>query len=210
MPLPVHNPPLPGVSDEPLAHIAINREWIGHVMGLFSEAADQDYWLTDKVTGEDKAIEILDILAQGTSVPFPTLSVRVRRTTNQTIPSGPITTISFDTEIWDFGDLWSPSSPTVINITEIGVWLVGGNLRWAKNLIGKRQHRIKVIGGLEIVHKHVQAMDNPMAVPISTLWHFAAPATINLGVIQTSGVTLDQLPSQDISIDFWAHYLGPE
>ncbi len=206
---PVHSPPTPGVNDEPLAHIAINREWVGHVMGLFSEAASQDYWLTDQIDGEDKSIQILDILAKGTSVPFPPLSVRVMRTTTQSIPTATLTTTVFDTEIYDVGDLFDIGLPDRIQLSEVGVWAIGAEVRWDLNLVGIRQLQLHEPGGIISVSKHVQPTSTRFDMPISGIFRVTVPTSVRLRVQQTSGVPLNILPLSTHAISLWGHFLGP-
>ena len=69
----------------------------------------------------------------------------VRRVATQTIATGTFTPISFDTEDWDQGSLFAPTS-TTLNLPA-GTWAIHGRIQWAGSGVGERILRYYVNGG---------------------------------------------------------------
>lgn len=63
---------------------------------------------------------------------------QVKRTSNQVIPTGTWTAISFDAEIVDTNGYWVVGSPTRFSIRETGRYAVGGAVVYAVNATGTR------------------------------------------------------------------------
>lgn len=206
---PPHDPPTEDVLDEPLVAVKINQTWMSHVMGLFSVAADQDYWKSDQVRGEQSAIEILDLMAKGNAPVFDLLSVRVRGTINQSVAHATTVLVTYDTVDWDVGGLWNPGVPQNIALPELGLWAIGATVAWQQNVAGSRRLRLKTGSGhsfgwnseLPVADRHFQ--------PVFQFWRVTAPDIVFVYARQTSGVTLNLEPQADSSIVFWANYLGP-
>lgn len=187
----------------------INDEWCAHIEGLFGEATRETYWASDNEQARDDAVGVEQIIALGDSVLIPQIGVRLRRLTDQTISDDTMTRVGGYSEVWDIGGLWPGGSSTRISITELGAWAVGGSMLWADSADGKRQHRIKIGGGAEILRTNEPALGTQQGISISTVWNFEATGTIQLDVKQTSGGDLKLLTAAEFSVDFWAYYLGP-
>lgn len=206
---PVHDPPTEDVLDDPLVAVKLNAIWWGHVMGLFSEAASQDYWASDQVRGEDSAIQMLDLMAKGNAVAFDPLSVKVKRTSGKSIAHNIDVVVDFNSELYDVGDLWDVAFPTIVNITESGMWAIGAGVRWVPSAVGERVAFITSAnsGVLVRIQNQPTAVDSYYA--LTTIWKFTAPDTLTLTVKQTSGAALTLRPFTKHSITLWAHFLGP-
>lgn len=62
------------------------------------------------------------------------IGCRVIRTTAQTIPNDTWTALSFDTEIFDYGNCWTSANPTRLYAPEPGLYIVSGG--WTMNGAG--------------------------------------------------------------------------
>ena len=206
---PPHDPPVDDVLDAPLVAVKINEHWWSHVMGLFSVAADEDYWASDNERGRDSAVEILDLMAKGNAPVFDPLSAHIRRTTNQSIPNNTNTNVIFDTEITDVGDLFDVGTPDRILLTEPGIWICGGGVRWASNVTGTRQISLTPPGvGSFVVDERIPTSGG-YDHPITGRFLVTTATFLRMKVLQTSGVALNIQPLSNHAIDLWAHYLGP-
>lgn len=204
-----HTPPNARPSDLPVRSIVINELWAQHMQGLFSPATSEQYWASDTVQARDDAIGIEAIIAVGDSTLFPVQHCHIRRTTNQSITSGVLTTVSFDTEVEDVGDMFDIASPDRIQLTEPGVYLCGGQVRWQANAVGQRL----VIPVASISAGFVSDERLPGASkfdhPFTGKFIVGAAEFVRMKVSQSSGITLTIQPLSVRSIDFWVHYLGP-
>lgn len=206
---PPHDPPTEDVLDAPLVGVKLNVQWWSHVIGLASVAARQSYWASDQERGEESMEQLLDLLAKGNLPVFDPLSVRVRRSTTQTIPHNVITSVIFDVADHDVGDLWDIASPAIIQITEPGLWIIGAGTNWTANVVGTRGSEIRVPTGDRIVREQGPAHAANYIFPIGTVWEFAAATTVELTVIQTSGANLALKALNKLATVLYAHYLGP-
>jgi len=84
-----------------------------------------------------------------TSTGIPSLHQQVRasvyRITAQVVATATVTTLSFDTELFDVGDMWNPAFPTRLTVPAggAGTYLVTAIVPWAANAAGTfRQIRI--------------------------------------------------------------------
>ena len=65
---------------------------------------------------------------------------RVRRTTNQDVPTGTVTTVSFDTQDYDNDAMWEGVvNPDRLTIQTEGIYLIVGQVHWLANVGGDRQ-----------------------------------------------------------------------
>lgn len=207
---PPHDPPVEGITDEPLVGVKLNESWMGHVMGLFSQAANQDYWASNQVEGEDKAIEILDLMAKGNAPVFDQLSARVQSSVAISVPHNTFTTLSFDTVRWNVGGVWNPATPDRLNLLQAGIWMVGGNVTFQANANGVRTIRMRENGPVFFYNKIQHSNTGiTMSLSASTIWLIEDPNVLILQAHQTSGITLNALTLEVHSPVIFAHYLGP-
>lgn len=204
-----HTPPDARPLDTPLRSIVVNDEWAAHIEGLFGEATRESYWASDNEQARDDAIGVEQIIAFGDSMIFPVQHCHVRRTTNQSILDATTTTISFDLEIEDIGGLWDAGTPDRISLTELGVYIVGGQVRWATNAVGERLLIAvgSVTGGFLSESKIQGAFNLDHSIMGKVI--VTTPENIRLKCFQSSGGALNIKPIGVRSIDLWVHYLGP-
>ncbi len=168
---------------------------------------------TSTITGEGTATDPYVV-----SVVDPTWerpSARVRRTTTQSIPStdATFTPITFNTAIFDTRTFWSAGAPTLITIPEQGLYVFGGNGKWAANATGTREIGFRRNGSeiLLVVDQPMEATNGGTTVPSSHASYQArlnAGDTLELIVRQESGGALDMTAEADNSIVFWIVYAG--
>ncbi len=203
-----HTPPITGARDFPLRTIQVNDEWAAHVQGLFSIATGQDYWASDIERAADDAIDVEQIIAAGVLIMDAKAHCHVRRITNQTIPHNSLTHVDEFTEIIDTLDLFDAAADDRIQLPLNGIWLVGAEVRWDANAVGKRVIILNpsVAGAiLQDVRVPTTAnFDHAVVGKINVL----EPDFIRLRLQQTSGGDLDIVPIGVRSIDLWVHYLG--
>lgn len=130
--------------------------------------------------------------------------VRVRRTTNQSIPNNTLTAISFDTQILDTDNMFTPPS-TLITINTSGLFLMGACGRWNNAGTGNEFYFRK--NGVEILDR--QKLDLfTLDQCTDYLWFFSSGDTLELLVLQNSGVAMDLEAEADNSIVLWMCYVG--
>jgi len=96
------------------------------------------------------------LLTDSTGIPLLHVQARasVSRSTAQVVTTGTVTTLSFDTELFDVGDMWNPAFPTrlTVPIGGAGTYLVSAIVPWAANAAGTfRQIRILKSGVTQLV-----------------------------------------------------------
>lgn len=66
------------------------------------------------------------------------------RSNVQTITSGAVAAISYDTRLWDFGSMWDPANPTRLTAQDQGIYLFGFHAGWqnAGGVATRRQFNI--------------------------------------------------------------------
>ena len=82
-------------------------------------------------------IDRLERALEGRSIEVPVwaaiarlaYTVRVARNTDQVIPTGGVTALSWNTEDWDYGDMWSSANPTRLYAPANGVYMVGATVQ---------------------------------------------------------------------------------
>lgn len=141
-------------------------------------------------------------------------AVRVRRTTNQSIPTGAsFAAVSFDTEVFDQGGFWDVGSPTLLTMPEEGLYIFGACAEWAANVTGTRELGFRLDGGtiLQIDDQPVESNEGATLTPwmnLSYQYRLNAGSTLELVARQESGVALNLIAEADDSITFWAVYVG--
>jgi len=204
-----HTPPNARPSDLPVRSIVINELWAQHVQGLMSEATNERYWASDNEQARDDAIGVEAIIAVGESTLFPVQHCHIRRTTTQSILTATLTTIVFDTEVHDSDVMFDIAVPDRIQLTELGLYLVGGQVRWQANANGDRLViPVASIGGGFVSDERLPSPNKFDHAFVGKLI-ITAPQFVRLKVSQSSGVTLTIEPLSVRAIDFWVHYLGP-
>lgn len=204
-----HTPPVTGPIDDPVRLIMINDEWAAHVAGLFGIAANELYWASDIERARDDAVVVQEQIAKGDAKLFATMSARLHRSTNQSIPDATETAVIFTDVLWDIGGLEPDEGLDSLNLPEAGLWLFGAGLLWAFHATGWRRFTLILPGGIEPLRVQKDAPGVNAYMSGSTVWKLEGPSVLQVSVEQNSGGNLNIKPSLEHSIDMWAHRLGP-
>jgi hypothetical protein len=139
-------------------------------------------------------------------------TVRLRRTTTQTIPNNSATDISFTTETWDTAGFHFNNSPDVFAPVD-GVYLITGSAIFQGNANGYRELELTVnqqpIADDQDDARTAGAIDIPN---VSTAYLLNAGDFVRMTVIQTSGSSLTVIPSSSgaqTSPELTMTFLGP-
>lgn len=120
-------------------------------------------------------------------------SARVTRSTNQSIPDGANTPMSFNNEVLDNGDLFAFGSPTVLTVPTPGVYLITATVDWAISAAGDRAMEIDQ-SSTPIARVTASGSGTAdIEQNASTVARLNAFEQISLVVIQTSGGSLNVL-----------------
>lgn len=135
-------------------------------------------------------------------------STRVTRSTNQSISDGANTPISFDSEIFDNGNLFTPPSTTVL-ITEPGVYLITATVDWAMSGGANRAMEIDQNSTpiARVATPGSAATD--LEQNASTVARLTPGATISVVVFQTSGGSLNVLQVSADTPVLTVAWIGP-
>ncbi|MBA7572610.1 hypothetical protein ES708_14393 [subsurface metagenome] len=119
---------------------------------------------------------------------------RVRRTSDQAIPTGDATLVTLDTEDYDNDNLWDAGSPGLLTIRTAGIYLVIGQIHWeGPDLAGYRityiRHSAAGIIAQSIVFHSDDTM-RPFSQTVST-WDCAVGENFHMEVYQDTGGPLN-------------------
>lgn len=141
---------------------------------------------------------------------FPAPKAKVTRTTNQSIPSGTPTPISFDLTVFgtELTDLIS--SPTRITVVIPGKYIVGGQITWAGGAVGRRVTFIAKNGDTAKIVAITEQEINATATQqiVVNIDSAVAGDFYELYASQTSGAPLN-VTTNSINIpNMWVQYVG--
>lgn len=139
-------------------------------------------------------------------------SVRVFHSVNQSIPTGVITYLSFDSERWDDGDFHDvDTNNSRLTAPVAGCYLITANLQFAVHAAGMRQidiivNRATYIGRVLVL----PAGGSASVFAVSTLYKLAAGEYVEVGALQSSGGALNvEKTVQPISPEFSMTQVDP-
>lgn len=143
-------------------------------------------------------------------------SCRVYRSTNQSIPTGVWTAISFDTVRWDTSPevtrkIWMVANPTRLTCRRAGpAYQISGTIEWDLNATGERAVGIRLNGATYLARELEMATVGNYAneMAISTLYELAVGDFVELMVFQTRGVALNIVSSGNYSPEFMMARVG--
>lgn len=122
---------------------------------------------------------------------FPSFSsTRIYRTTAQTVGNNTLTAVSFTTEAYDVGSLWTAGSPTRVTINETGTWVFTAHVGWSGGS-AKRYTYIRVNGTTTVAAGNTNGVNDPQSV--ATVYRVTAGDYVECMVLQDSGGNLDTL-----------------
>jgi hypothetical protein len=113
---------------------------------------------------------------------------KIRRSTAQTISNNTITSISFDTEVYDSGGYWTSGTDVTV---PAGRYLIGVRGNWDTNGTGQRQmYPGTVVTGYYFVNAFPLGA-NPTPAAVFGIMAFSGSTTFQMRVLQVSGGNLD-------------------
>ncbi len=74
-------------------------------------------------------------------------SVRVQKSTEQSIASAVWRSMSWNTEVWDTDTMWSSTAATRLDVNTAGKYLVSASIGWAASTAGVERHVGIAVGG---------------------------------------------------------------
>lgn len=171
---------------------------------------ESDYG-TSVVVGDGSAASPFSV--DQASVPYLRPAARVRRTTDQSISNSAFNVVSFDAEVFDSDGFWVVGSPTLITIPHQGLYVFGGNGKWATNATGTRELAIR-LNGSEVLRTNDQPV-HPTFGGANSIWQtvgyqyrLEVGDTLELLARQESGGALNLEAEADDSVVFWIFYAG--
>jgi len=146
------------------------------------------------------------------SVPTTQPSVRVYRSTAQSIISGNITKLSFDTARYDRGPAahWQAGSPTRLTCQVAGIYGVGGAVQFQASTGGTYRQASITVNGSRVA----QDMSSPSPTTGYARLNPEAQVSLNVGdyaeleIDHDAGSALTLDPSAAASPEFWMALLG--
>lgn len=135
------------------------------------------------------------------STPGTLYAARVYRNSTQSVATGTLVTVSYNTERWDFGGLWSAGSPTRLTVPVAGMWYFEAFWEWNSNEsgAGERFADLYLNGTTIIAELSTSGADvSDTATPIHTgggMWRCAVGDYVECRVYQTSGATMTNAAS---------------
>jgi hypothetical protein len=136
----------------------------------------------------------------------PVPQVRVFNNANISVANNTVTALTFNSERFDAGDLHSTSSNQGRLTAPItGLYVVGGQVRFAANASGRRDVFLRVNGSTQIAFASTPSphasIDSYLA-PV-TLYQLTAADYVELCVFQNSGGALNAVFDAANSPEFW-------
>lgn len=123
-----------------------------------------------------------------------THSARVRRTTNPSINNATVTSVPWQSAIYDTGDTnWSAGSPTRLTAQRDGVYLITLNFEWTANVNGRRYTEIRLNGSTIIAtcENDIEPSAGRSRINMCTVWEMSASDYVEARVYQNTGGALN-------------------
>jgi hypothetical protein len=155
--------------------------------------------------------EGLDVTATGSFayVKHTQVGVRVRRSTTQTISNASETVVVFNTEVYDYGDMWNSSSGSVLIAPVDGIYDIGLAVQFVQNSTGNRQAKIYINGSTLILAFGQLAENYPWRRTFAVQYALDAGDYVSAAVFQNSGGDLDLAVSNPAYPAFWMALVVP-
>lgn len=135
---------------------------------------------------------------------------RVYHNAAQSISTGTVTTLAFNSERWDTDTMHDTvTNNSRIVFTTAGRYLIGAHIEFDSNATGVRLVWIRLNGSTYIATQYFDA--NSAAahkVSIATYYNVAAASYAEVQVFQNSGGNLNVATDANESPEFWAVWVG--
>jgi len=149
-----------------------------------------------------------EITAKHLRAPMP--NARVYNSADISIPNATLTSLTFNSEHWDVGELHSTSVNTGRLTAPItGLYMIGGHVMWAVNSTNQRSIRIAVNGTTIAIQTSMTLTDgNDPLQTIVSAYRLAKGSYAELQVYQNSGAALNARRGGNWSPEFWMVRIG--
>ena len=135
-------------------------------------------------------------------------AARVYHNAAQSIPNNSLTTLSFNSERYDRGDLHSTATNNSrLTAPEDGIYMITGHIEWGANANGTRLIYVTHSVDGTIAGNRIQAVSGGQQ-SISTVYEMTGGEYVELGVLQTSGGALNVVSSGNDSPEFTMTKIG--
>jgi uncharacterized protein YjbI with pentapeptide repeats len=128
--------------------------------------------------------------AVGTAETGTIPAVRVGNTTIQNVPSGTLTTLSFDSELFDTAGMHDPSSPATLTAPVAGIYEVGAWLQWGINGVDDPPPNVSAIivasNGSRVADSEAISQVTNTVQNLSGLLKLSAGDTVQLQVVNAN------------------------
>lgn len=137
------------------------------------------------------------------------IACRVYNSANLSVVTATVTTVTYDTELYDSSNMHSTSATTGrITITIPGFYIFGASHEWADSAVGVRYSWI-YLNGANRITAHESASVASTAHSITGSYFLNAADFLTCAVYQTSGGNLNlcnaaSAPSSGMAMNFWA------
>lgn len=130
---------------------------------------------------------------------------RVKVSNNQAVADSSIYAVIFETEEFDFGDMWNPPFPTRLEVKVPGQYLFGVSMSFAASAVGVRTVTIwkNRTTQLAVVQQSASSAFETM-LALSALADMVAGDYVEVMVFQTSGGPLNITPGAATPAVLWA------
>lgn len=119
------------------------------------------------------------------------VGARVRNSATQLITPLTITPMTFDTEVFDYGDCFQLATPTRLTAPVKGVYNITAGVRFPFNAAGYRRLAALVNGGSTAFATEVPTVNGDNTeIAIGAAWELAAGDYVEATLFQSSGVDL--------------------
>ena len=139
------------------------------------------------------------------------VGARVYNNGNLAAGTGTNTYLTFNTERYDTSSIHSTSSNTSrLTVPTTGYYSISASVMFAANIQGVRGVDIRLNGSTQIAQDRRNAVLNSdvTLITLTTTYQLTAGDYVELGVYQTSGVSLNVVYTGNFSPEFMIHKIG--
>ena len=189
--------------------IPINKlyPWRGSIAGLvlLSSILHCSGLGIDKEENTDaETLSILALVQAGASSD----AARVTSTSNITIPNSTFSTLTFDTEVFDQGNLFDAGQPTRLTAATTGIYLISASVQFGNNQTGMRHVNLTKNGSSDFATESRNAVSTSgfsTYITISTVQAMSGGDYVEVRVFQNSGASMNVAGGVDYSPIFTMH-----
>ena len=131
-------------------------------------------------------------------------AVRVYNTRSLAIPNTALTALQYDTERYDYGDLFNIVNNTRLTAPSDGIYVITANVEWYQYATGYRSLSIRLNAATTIAAARILTTIAaiPARMALTTQWELDKTDYVEALVYQNSGGDLDVLSTSAFSPEF--------